>query len=86
MCDEDREENELSLKEGFRSLSAYKGRLGTKFWIITEADFGDFEPQEDSVYCLSFSLKSPTMIYNPLSAAERWLSGRKRPPAKWVTG
>ncbi len=38
VCDEDREENELSVNEGFRILSAYKDRLGTKFWIITEAD------------------------------------------------
>ena len=35
---EDRAENELSLREGFRLLSAYEDRKGTKFWIITEAD------------------------------------------------
>ncbi len=35
---EDRDENELSLKDGFRLLSAYTDRHGTKFWIITEAD------------------------------------------------
>ena len=35
---EDRIENELSLREGFRLLSAYHDRNGTKFWIITEAD------------------------------------------------
>lgn len=35
---EDREENELSLREGFRLLSAYRTPGGTKFWIITEAD------------------------------------------------
>lgn len=35
---EDRQENELSLKEGFRLLSAYCDRNGIKFWIITEAD------------------------------------------------
>ena len=34
----DRQENELSLKEGFRLLSAYHAANGTKFWIITEAD------------------------------------------------
>lgn len=34
----DREENELSLKEGFRLLSAYRSAKGVKFWIITEAD------------------------------------------------
>lgn len=38
LCPEDREENELSLREGFRLLSAYADRNGTKFWIITEAD------------------------------------------------
>jgi len=38
VCEEDREENEFSLKEGFRLLSVYKDRSGTKFWIITEAD------------------------------------------------
>ena len=35
---DDIEENELSLREGFRLLSAYQGAKGTKFWIITEAD------------------------------------------------
>ena len=35
---EDRRENELSLREGFRLLSAYETADGTKFWIITEAD------------------------------------------------
>ena len=38
LCEEDRQENEFSLKQGFRLLSAYSGRNGTKFWIITEAD------------------------------------------------
>lgn len=38
VCPEDKEENELSLREGFRLLSAYADRNGTKFWIITEAD------------------------------------------------
>jgi hypothetical protein len=33
----DRQENELSLKEGFRLFSAYHDG-NTKFWIITEAD------------------------------------------------
>ena len=36
--DEDRRENDLSLREGFRLLSAYTTRHGTQFWIITEAD------------------------------------------------
>lgn len=35
---EDWEENELSLREGFRLLSVYHDRKGVKFWIITEAD------------------------------------------------
>lgn len=33
----DRQENELSLEQGFRLLSAYNDR-GVKFWVITEAD------------------------------------------------
>ena len=36
--DEDWDENELSLKEGFRLLSTYSSASGVKFWIITEAD------------------------------------------------
>ena len=34
----DWQENELSLRKGFRLLSAYTDRNETKFWIITEAD------------------------------------------------
>ncbi len=34
----DWQENETSLREGFRLLSAYQGTNGTKFWVITEAD------------------------------------------------
>ena len=34
----DKAENELSLKEGCRILSAYHDSKGAKFWIITEAD------------------------------------------------
>jgi hypothetical protein len=34
----DRQENEFSLAHGFRLLSSYKLRNGTKLWIITEAD------------------------------------------------
>lgn len=34
----DRQENELSLKEGYRLLSVYRSARGVKFWIITEAD------------------------------------------------
>ncbi len=36
--EEDRQENELSLSEGFRILSAYRTHLGTRLWVITEAD------------------------------------------------
>ena len=35
---EDWAENELSLKEGFRLLSAYRSSQGVKFWILTKAD------------------------------------------------
>ena len=35
---EDREENELSLKEGFRLFSVYHTSFNVNFWIITEAD------------------------------------------------
>ncbi len=38
VCEDDKRENELSVKEGFRILSAYKTRLGEKIWIITESD------------------------------------------------
>lgn len=34
----DRQENERSLVQGFRLLSAYRDSNGTTFWIITEAD------------------------------------------------
>ena len=36
--EEDRQENEISLKEGFRLQSVYHAVTGLKFWIITEAD------------------------------------------------
>ncbi len=35
---EDKQENEFSLKNGFRLLSAYRTANGEKLWIITEAD------------------------------------------------
>jgi hypothetical protein len=39
LCDDDKRENDLSLKEGFRLLSAYTlPRTDVKIWIITEAD------------------------------------------------
>jgi hypothetical protein len=30
--------NDVSVREGFRILSVYSDRYGTRFWIITEAD------------------------------------------------
>lgn len=38
VCKDDWEENELSLVEGFRLLSAYKTSQDVKIWIITEAN------------------------------------------------
>ena len=38
LSEEDAQENELSLREGFRLLSAYRTTRGEKIWIITEAD------------------------------------------------
>jgi hypothetical protein len=37
---DDRRENDVSLREGFRLLSAYHLTTGEKIWIITEADCG----------------------------------------------
>ena len=36
--DEDKQENEFSLRNGFRIFSAYTTSGGDKIWIITEAD------------------------------------------------
>ena len=38
VCQEDAQENNRSLVEGCRILSAYFDRQGRKFWIITEGD------------------------------------------------
>lgn len=38
VCKDDAEENEFSLKNNFRLLSAYRTAKGEKLWIITEAD------------------------------------------------
>jgi len=38
LSDEDVRENEFSLKEGLRLLSAYQTGKGQKIWIITEGD------------------------------------------------
>jgi len=37
LCAEDKEENELSVDQELRILSAYHLKDGTKIWIITEA-------------------------------------------------
>ncbi len=38
LSEHDRRENERSVREGFRILSAYRTQKDTKIWIITEAD------------------------------------------------
>lgn len=38
VCEEDAQENDRSLSQGYRLLSAYHDRHGVKFWVITEAD------------------------------------------------
>jgi len=38
VCAEDQAENDLSVKHGFRILSAYAYPGQPRFWIITEAD------------------------------------------------
>ena len=37
LSEDDRNENELSVKQGFRILSIYKTNAGDKLWVITEA-------------------------------------------------
>ncbi len=38
LCEEEKRENELSVHNGCRILSAYRTRNDVKMWIITEAD------------------------------------------------
>jgi len=38
LCQDDKTENELSLKSGFRLMSSYQVTDIEKLWIITEAD------------------------------------------------
>lgn len=38
LCQDDKTENELSLKYGFRLMSSYRVTDREKLWIITEAD------------------------------------------------
>ena len=36
--DADKQENELSVEQGFRILSAYTTSTGDRIWVLTEAD------------------------------------------------
>jgi hypothetical protein len=38
LCEEDIRENDFSVLNGFRILSAYRTRNDVKIWVITEAD------------------------------------------------
>jgi hypothetical protein len=38
VCKDDKNENNFSVENGFRILSAYKTNNDTKLWVITEAD------------------------------------------------
>ena len=38
VCEEDAKENEFSVENGFRILSAYTLSTGVKIWILSEAD------------------------------------------------
>jgi hypothetical protein len=38
ICEDDRKENEFSVREGFRVLQAYNTALEGKIWVISEAD------------------------------------------------
>jgi hypothetical protein len=38
LCEEDKDENEFSVRNGFRILSAYRIRNNVRIWVITEAD------------------------------------------------
>src|ERR671924_2435364 len=38
LCPEDKTENELSLKHGFRLISSYRVTENENLWVITEAD------------------------------------------------
>jgi hypothetical protein len=38
VSDADKQENELSIEQGFRILSSYTTSAGDRIWIITEAD------------------------------------------------
>ncbi|MGB6680261.1 MAG: hypothetical protein WBF08_02910 [Candidatus Bathyarchaeia archaeon] len=38
LSDKDKQENELSVENGFRIFSAYELKTGVKLWVITEWD------------------------------------------------
>ena len=38
LCEEDKRENEFSVHNNLRILSAYRTRNDVKIWVITEAD------------------------------------------------
>ena len=38
LCDEDKQENELAVENGFRIFSSYELKTGKKVWVITEWD------------------------------------------------
>ena len=38
MCEEDAKENDFSVENGFRILSAYTLKDSTRIWVLTEAD------------------------------------------------
>jgi hypothetical protein len=38
VSEEDRVENEVSLLNGYRLLSAYRTKMGERLWVLTEAD------------------------------------------------
>ncbi|MFN2392292.1 MAG: hypothetical protein ABR566_10030 [Pyrinomonadaceae bacterium] len=38
VCQDDKKENDFSVKEGFRILSAYRTARDVRLWVITEAD------------------------------------------------
>jgi hypothetical protein len=38
VCEEDAKENDFSVENGLRILSAYRLKDGTKIWVLTEAD------------------------------------------------
>jgi hypothetical protein len=37
-CQDDKDENDFSVSNGFRIISAYRAPDGERFWVLTEAD------------------------------------------------